>query len=108
MGSPSSKTTSKPAVRITDRDTALAVSVYQAPNTDAGFVDAFYRAAADNSADSVSASWGESASAVTPTPLPVFSPQRKSTRPLLLQWLFDFVNYGLREGGSVLATLRPR
>jgi len=36
------------------------VSVYQAPNTDAGFVDAFYRAAADNSADSVSASWGES------------------------------------------------
>ena len=36
------------------------LSVYQAPNTDAGFVDAFYQAAADNTADTVSASWGES------------------------------------------------
>jgi kumamolisin len=36
------------------------MDVYQAPNTDAGFVDAFYQAAADNAADTVSASWGES------------------------------------------------
>jgi subtilase family serine protease len=36
------------------------VRVYQAPNTDAGFADAFYQAASDNVADSVSASWGES------------------------------------------------
>ncbi len=36
------------------------LSVYQAPNTDAGFVDAFYQATADNTADTVSASWGES------------------------------------------------
>ena len=36
------------------------IVVYQAPNTDAGFVDAFYQAASDNTADSVSASWGES------------------------------------------------
>ena len=36
------------------------VRVYVAPNTDPGFSDAFYRAASDNIADSVSASWGES------------------------------------------------
>jgi kumamolisin len=36
------------------------VEVYQAPNTDAGFVDAFFDAASQNTADSVSASWGES------------------------------------------------
>jgi subtilase family serine protease len=36
------------------------LSVYQAPNTDAGFADAFYQAASDNVADTVSASWGES------------------------------------------------
>ena len=36
------------------------IVVYQAPNTDAGFVDAFFQAASDNTADSVSASWGES------------------------------------------------
>lgn len=36
------------------------IIVYQAPNTDSGFADAFYDAASDNIADSVSASWGES------------------------------------------------
>jgi len=36
------------------------VIVYQAPNTDAGFADAFFDAASQNTADSVSASWGES------------------------------------------------
>jgi len=41
-----------------------AVRVYQAPNTDAGFVDAFYQAASDNTADTVSASWGESESLI--------------------------------------------
>jgi kumamolisin len=35
------------------------VTVYQAPNTDPGFLDAFFQAASDNQADSVSASWGE-------------------------------------------------
>ena len=34
------------------------IIVYQAPNTDAGFMDAFIAAASDNKADSVSASWG--------------------------------------------------
>jgi subtilase family serine protease len=38
------------------------VRVYQAPNTDAGFVDGFFQAASDNVADSVSASWGSSES----------------------------------------------
>lgn len=36
------------------------VVVYQAPNTDAGFADAFFQAATDNAAGSVSTSWGES------------------------------------------------
>lgn len=40
------------------------VDVYQAPNTDAGFADAFYQAASDNTADTVSASWGESESVI--------------------------------------------
>lgn len=35
------------------------VVVYQAPNTDPGFLDAFFQAASDNQADSVSSSWGE-------------------------------------------------
>lgn len=36
------------------------VTVYQAPNTDNGFADAFFSAATQNTADTVSASWGES------------------------------------------------
>jgi kumamolisin len=36
------------------------VIVYQAPNTDFGFADAFFSAASQNVASSVSASWGES------------------------------------------------
>ncbi len=38
------------------------IVVYQAPNTDFGFVDGFYTAASQNIADTVSASWGESES----------------------------------------------
>ncbi|HTX28759.1 MAG TPA: S53 family peptidase [Streptosporangiaceae bacterium] len=33
---------------------------YQAPNTDPGFADAFFTAASQNTADTVSSSWGES------------------------------------------------
>ena len=36
------------------------IDVYQAPNTDPGFADAFYAAASQNVAGSVSVSWGES------------------------------------------------
>ena len=36
------------------------VIVYQAPNTDPGFADAFFSAASQNVADTVSSSWGES------------------------------------------------
>jgi subtilase family serine protease len=38
--------------------------VYQAPNTDYGFVDGFFAAASQNVADTVSASWGESETAI--------------------------------------------
>jgi subtilase family serine protease len=36
------------------------VVVYQAPNTDTGFADAFFTAASQNVADTMSVSWGES------------------------------------------------
>jgi subtilase family serine protease len=36
------------------------ITVYQAPNTDAGYLDAFVTAASQDAADSVSSSWGES------------------------------------------------
>jgi kumamolisin len=36
------------------------IDVYQAPNTDYGFVDAFFAAASQNAADTLSSSWGES------------------------------------------------
>jgi len=35
------------------------IIVYQAPNTDQGFLDAFARAIHDNAADAISTSWGE-------------------------------------------------
>lgn len=35
------------------------VVVYDAPNTDGGFLDVFYQAASDNVVDSLSVSWGE-------------------------------------------------
>jgi kumamolisin len=38
---------------------AAKMIVYQAPNTDQGFYDAFARAINDNSAETVSSSWGE-------------------------------------------------
>ena len=40
------------------------VRVYQAPNTDYGFVDAFFKAASQNAVGSISASWGESETAI--------------------------------------------
>jgi kumamolisin len=40
------------------------IVVYQAPNSDYGFVDGFYAAASQNIADSVSSSWGLSETAV--------------------------------------------
>ncbi len=36
------------------------VIVYQAPNTDPGFIDAFFAAASQNTVDTLSTSWGES------------------------------------------------
>ena len=41
------------------------IIVYQAPNTDYGFVDGFFTAASQNVADTVSASWGESETDIT-------------------------------------------
>jgi kumamolisin len=41
------------------------VIVYQAPNTDPGFIDAFFSAASQNVADSLSVSWGEAEDVIT-------------------------------------------
>ena len=41
------------------------VIVYQAPNSDPGFIDGFFSAASQNTADSVSTSWGESETVVS-------------------------------------------
>jgi kumamolisin len=54
------------------------VAVYQAPNSDAGYADAFFAAASQNLADTVSSSWGESetllqASAVTGGGTPAYA-----------------------------------
>jgi subtilase family serine protease len=40
------------------------VVVYQGPNTDAGFIDAFFTAASSDQADSLSTSWGQSETVV--------------------------------------------
>lgn len=40
------------------------VQVYVAPNSDEGYADAFFQAASDNVADTVSSSWGESETVV--------------------------------------------
>ena len=40
------------------------VIVYQAPNTDPGFIDSFFTAASQNTADTVSTSWGEAETVV--------------------------------------------
>jgi subtilase family serine protease len=39
---------------------AAKIIVYDAPNTDPGFIDLFYKAASDNLVDSLSVSWGAS------------------------------------------------
>ncbi len=36
------------------------IILYQAPNTDSGYIDAFFQATSDNIAGSISSSWGES------------------------------------------------
>jgi len=41
------------------------VIVYQAPNTDPGFIDAFFSAASQNVADTLSTSWGEAEDVIT-------------------------------------------
>ncbi len=42
------------------------IEVYEAPNTSPGFLDLFYRVAADNTADTMSVSWGEDEKYETP------------------------------------------
>jgi subtilase family serine protease len=41
------------------------VVVYQAPNSDIGFIDAFFTAASSNTADTLSTSWGEAETVIT-------------------------------------------
>jgi subtilase family serine protease len=63
-GSPSDASGSGETDLDVEQSGALApdanIIVYQAPNSDSGFADAFFDAASQNIASSVSASWGES------------------------------------------------
>jgi kumamolisin len=63
-GAPSDKSGSGETDLDTEQSGGLApganVIVYQAPNTDPGFIDGFFTAASQNKADTVSTSWGES------------------------------------------------
>jgi subtilase family serine protease len=63
-GAPSNASNSAETDLDTEQAGALApdanVVVYQAPNSDSGFADAFFYAASQNTADSVSTSWLES------------------------------------------------
>jgi subtilase family serine protease len=47
---------------------AAKIIVYQAPNTDQGFLDAFAKAVDSNTADSISTSWGEWEEFIDPSP----------------------------------------
>jgi kumamolisin len=63
-GAPSNAGGSGESDLDTEQSGAIApganVIVYQAPNTDPGFIDGFFTAASQNIASTVSASWGES------------------------------------------------
>jgi kumamolisin len=67
-GAPSAASGSVETDLDTEQSGALApganVIVYQAPNTDFGFADAFFTAASQNTASDVSASWGLSETAL--------------------------------------------
>ncbi len=67
-GAPSLSTGSDETTLDVEQSGALApdanIIVYQAPNTDYGFADAFFKAASDNQVGSLSVSWGMSEDAV--------------------------------------------
>ncbi|HZQ82318.1 MAG TPA: S53 family serine peptidase [Gaiellaceae bacterium] len=62
-GAPSQDSGSDETAIDVEQSGALApranIIVYQAPNSDPGFLDGFYLAASDDKADAVSSSWGE-------------------------------------------------
>ncbi len=67
-GAPSLVTGSDETSLDVEQSGALApmanIDVYQAPNTDYGYADAFYQAISQNQVDSLSTSWGESEDAI--------------------------------------------
>lgn len=67
-GAPSAAAGSSETALDVEQSGAVApgakIVVYQAPNTDYGFVDAFFKAISDNQVSSLSASWGESETAI--------------------------------------------
>jgi kumamolisin len=71
---------------------------YQAPNTDPGFADAFFTAASQNTASSVSASWGESETIVNASIL-------QGTEPSAYLAAFDeaFLEFGAQGQSGFLS-----
>ena len=80
---------------------AAAVIVYQAPNTDQGFVDAFAQAVDSNLADSISTSWG--IWEVFPGQTDVTNPNTSLTENELLVFNDLFVQAAL-QGQSLFAS----
>jgi len=68
-GAPSLSAGSDETALDVEQSGALApqanIMVYQAPNTDYGFADAYYQAVSDNTASTLSTSWGESEAAIS-------------------------------------------
>ena len=82
-GAPSDAGGSSESDLDTEQSGAIAsganVVVYQAPNSDPGFIDGFFTAASQNTASSVSASWGESETYLSPRSWP--ARRRRPTSP---------------------------
>lgn len=67
------------------------VIVYDAPNTDSGFIDLFFKAAADNKVDTLSVSWGSAEIAQTPS---VMDAQHQAFMELAAQGISVFASSG--------------
>jgi kumamolisin len=78
------------------------IIVYQAPQTDQGFVDAFAKAIDTNAADSISTSWGQWEFYDTPELAPVSDPFTGKTTGVLQAFHELFVRAGL-QGQSMFA-----
>jgi kumamolisin len=74
------------------------IILYQAPNTDPGFADAFYQAASQNAADTMSTSWGEAEDVIR-------AGIQTGTEPTAYEQVFNqaFLEFGAQRESSFVA-----